>query len=117
MSKNGPPPVAGAALGSVRELEAALEATATTRAASERRVEEARSAASRLLAAARAQAAAAAAGRRQVVLADAEDDAIEIARRGAESLARVRAEGQAGCAGMVEAALALILPDLGKGEV
>ena len=72
-------------LGSVRQLEGALEATSTTRAASEKRLEEARAAASRLLAAARENAAAAAAERRRVALAAAEDDAAEISRRGEET--------------------------------
>jgi hypothetical protein len=116
VSENGQPPVAGAALGSVRELEGALEVTATTRAVSEHRVEAARSAASRLLAAAREHVAAEAAERRRVMLVDAEDDAIEIARRGAESAARVHAEGQGGCAAVVEAALALILPADSESE-
>jgi vacuolar-type H+-ATPase subunit H len=97
-------------LGSVRQLEQALEATAAIRAASETRVSEARSEASRRVAAARDEAAAAAAERRRVVLAAAEDDAAEISRRGAGSAARVRADAQVGCAAVVEAALALILP-------
>jgi vacuolar-type H+-ATPase subunit H len=104
-------------LGSVRQLEGALEATATTRAASERRLEEARSAASSLLAAAREEAAAAAAERRRVTLAAAEDDAVEISRLGAETAARVRADARASCAAVVEAALALILPADGMSEV
>ena len=97
-------------LGSVRQLEGALEATATTRAASEHRLEEARSAASRLLAAAREDAVAAAAERRRVALAAADDDAVEISRRGAETAARVRADARVSCSRVVEAALALILP-------
>lgn len=104
------------ALGSVRELEGALEATATTRAASERRVEEARSAASRLLAAAADDAAAAADERRRIVLAAAERDAREIAHDGAETAARVRADAETSCSAIVEAALALILPTHGKSE-
>ena len=97
-------------VGSVRQLEGALEATATTRAASERRLEEARSAASRLLADARSDALAVAAERRRVALAAADDDASEIARVGAETAARVRADAQAVCSNVVEAALALVLP-------
>jgi vacuolar-type H+-ATPase subunit H len=103
-------------LGSVRQLEGALEATATTRAESERRLQEARSAASRLLAAAREDAAAEAAERRRVALAAAEDDAVEISRGGADTAARVRADARVSCAGVVEAALALILPADGMSE-
>jgi hypothetical protein len=110
MSANDAPPVVAGSLGPVRELEGALDATATTRAASERRLAEARSAASRLLATAREDAAAAAAARRRVALAAADADAIEIARRGAQSAARVRADTGASCAAVVEAALALIVP-------
>jgi hypothetical protein len=113
--ENGGPQVDGA-LASVRQLERALKATAATRAASEQRLEGARAAALRLLAAARKDAAAAASERRRVVLAAAEDDAIEIARAGAESAARVKADAGARCAEVVEAALALILPTPGKSE-
>ena len=104
------------ALGSVRELEGALDATATTRAASEARLAEARSAAALLLAAAREDAAAAVAERRRVVLAAAEDEAAEISRRGAETAARVRADARVSCSNVVEAALALILPADGESE-
>ena len=79
-------------LGSVRDLEGALEATSAARAAAEARLGEARSEASRLLAAAHEDAAAAAAERRRVVLAAAEDDAAEIQRRGAERAAQLRAD-------------------------
>ena len=77
MSEEREPRAAGA-LGSVRQLEGALEATSAARAAAEARLGEARSEAARLLAAAREDAAAAAAERRRVVLAAAEDDAAEI---------------------------------------
>jgi vacuolar-type H+-ATPase subunit H len=97
-------------LGSVRQLEGALEAAATKRAASERRLEEARSAASRLLAAAREDAVAVAAERRRVAVAAADGDAVEIARLGDETAARVRADAQVICSKVVEAALALVLP-------
>lgn len=109
MSENHEPAVAEA-LGSVRQLEGALEAAATTRAASDTRLAEARSAASRRLAAAREDAAAAAAVRRGVVLAAADDDAVEILRLGAETAARVRADARVSCPRVVEASLALILP-------
>jgi vacuolar-type H+-ATPase subunit H len=112
MSDNG----AGGALGSVRELEGALEATATTRAASERRLDEARARAARLLAAARDDAAAAGEERRRVVLAAAEDDAQEIARDGERTAAGIRVDAAASCTAMVEAALALILPTRDESE-
>ena len=111
MSENG-----AGALGSVRELEGALDATATTRAASERRLEEARSAAERLLAAARDNAAAAGVERCRVGMAGGEDEANEIARGGEGGAARVRADAAASCTAAVEAALALILPARGKSE-
>jgi hypothetical protein len=101
-------------LGSVRQLEDALEATSTTRASSEASLSEARLGASRLLAAARSATAAAVAERRRVVLAVVEDDAVEISRRGEERAAHVRAGAQVSCAAVVEAALALILPADGK---
>ena len=103
-------------LGSVRQLEGALEATATTRAASDTRLADARAEASRLLDAARADAAAAAAERRRVVLAAAEDDAAEIHHRGEEAAARVRADAQGSRAEAVEAAVAFVLPDGDESE-
>lgn len=109
-------PSADGVLGSVRQLEQTLEATAATKAALDKRLSEAREEASRRIAAAQGDAAAAAEERRRVVLAAADDDAAEIARRGAESATRVRANAQVGCAEMVEAALALILPADGSGE-
>jgi vacuolar-type H+-ATPase subunit H len=109
-------PSVNGVLGSVRQLEVALEAASTTRAASELRLEEARAEASRLLAAARDAAAAAAAERRRVALAAVEDDAAEISRQGEERTARLRAEARAGSAAAVEAALALILPTAGTSE-
>jgi vacuolar-type H+-ATPase subunit H len=101
-------------LGSVRQLEGALEAASTTRAASEARLKEARSEASRLLAAARDAAAATATERRRVVLAAAEHDAAEISRQGEESAARLRADARVSRDAAVEAALAIILPARGK---
>ena len=108
-------PVNGA-LGSVRQLEGALDAVSTTRAASKVRLEEARADASRLLVAARDDAAAAVAERRRVALAAAEEDAAEIARQGEERAARVLADARAGSAAAIEAALALILPAAGTSE-
>jgi hypothetical protein len=115
MSETREPSVNGV-LGSVRQLEGALEATSATRAASEARLEEARTEASRRLAAARDAAAAAAAERRRVVLAAAEDDAAEISRQGEESAARLLADARPGSAAAVEAALALILPTAGTSK-
>jgi len=103
-------------LGSVRQLEQALESTATIRAASETRLREARSEASRRVAAAQDEAAATAAERRRAMLAAAEADAAEISRAGAERATRIRADAQDRCAAVVEAALALILPADGKNE-
>jgi hypothetical protein len=103
-------------LGSVRQLEAALEAVSTTRAASESRLEGARADAVRLLAAARDAAAAAVAERRRIVLGAEEDDAAEISRQGDERAARVRADARAGTDAAVEAALALILPTAPDSE-
>ena len=98
-------------LGSVRQLEGALESTATTRAASERRLDEARSAASRLLDAAREDAVAVAAERRRVAIAAADDDAIEIARAGATRPRRVcEWTRRSSASRVVEVALALVLP-------
>jgi vacuolar-type H+-ATPase subunit H len=109
-------PSVNVVLSSVRQLEGALEATSTTRAASKARLEEARADASRLIAAARDDAATAAAERRRIVLAAAEDDAAEISRGGEERAARVRADAQAGSAAAVDAGLALILPTSGTSE-
>lgn len=109
MSEKREPGINGV-LGSVRQLEDALEGTSTMRAASEARLIEARAEASRLLAAARDAAEAAVAKRRRVVLAAAEDDAVEISRQGEERAAQVRAGAQVSCAAVVEAALAHILP-------
>jgi vacuolar-type H+-ATPase subunit H len=115
MSEEHEAPAAGV-LGSVRQLEGALEATASTRAASDTRLADARAEASRLLDAARANTAAAAAERRHVVLAAAEDDAAAIRREGEETAARVRADAQGSRAEAVEAALAFVLPTLDESE-
>jgi vacuolar-type H+-ATPase subunit H len=109
-------PSANGVLGSVRQLEGALEAASTTRAASEARLEEARADASRLLAAARDDAAAAVAERRRLGLAAADDDVTEISRQGQERVARLLAGARAGSPAAVEAALALILPTAGTSE-
>jgi vacuolar-type H+-ATPase subunit H len=109
MNEERDPPAAGS-LGSVRQLEGALEATSAVRESSAVRLGEARAEASRVLAAARTDADAAVAERRRVVLAAAEDDAAEIHRRGEERAARVSADARNGRAVLVEAALELILP-------
>jgi len=109
-------PSVNGVLGSVRQLEGALEAVSTARAASDLRLDEARADASRLLATARAAAAVAAAERRRIALAAMEDDAAEISRQGEERAARVLADARAGSAAAVEAALALILPARGESE-
>jgi vacuolar-type H+-ATPase subunit H len=109
-------PHAAGALGSVRQLEGALEATVSTRSASDTRVADARAEAARLLHAARGDAAAAVAERRRVVLAAAEDDAAAIRRRGEDAAARVRADAQGSRGAAVEAALAFVLPDGDESE-
>lgn len=109
-------PSVNGVLGSVRQLEGALDAASTARAASERRLEEARADASRLLATARSTAAAAVVERRRIGLAAVEDDVAEISRRGEERAARVLADARAGSAAAVDAALALILPADGTSE-
>jgi hypothetical protein len=101
-------------LGSVRQLEDALESTSATRAASEARLIEARAGASRALVAARDATAAAVAERRRVVLAALEDEAAEICRQGEEGAARVRANAGISCAAVVDAALEHILPAEGQ---
>jgi vacuolar-type H+-ATPase subunit H len=110
------PPSVDGVLGSVRRLEQTLEATARSKAATEKRLAAARDEASRRIAAARDEAAARAAERRRVALAAAEAEAADIVRRGAESATRLLADAKVGCAEMVEAALALILPTDGNGE-
>jgi vacuolar-type H+-ATPase subunit H len=109
------PPVNGV-LGSVRQLEEALDAVSTTRAASEARLEEARADAAHVFDAARAAAAAAVAERRRFVLGAAEDDAAEISRQGDERAARVRSDARAVNDAAVEAALALILSTADDSE-
>ena len=109
-------PTVNGALGSVRQLEGALEATSTKRAASEDRVERARADASRLLVSARADADAVAAERRRIVLGAADADAAEISRQADERAARVRTDARAGRGGAVEAALGLILPAVDASE-
>jgi vacuolar-type H+-ATPase subunit H len=106
--KDEPPD--NSALGSVRQLEGALEAASTTRAESEARLEEARADAALLIAAARAAAAAAVAERRRIALAAAAEDAAEISRQGEARAARVLVDARTASATAVEAALALILP-------
>jgi hypothetical protein len=105
------------ALGSVRQLEGALEASATARAAAEARLEAARAEASRLLAAATEEAAAAAAERRRGVLDAAKDDAAVIHREGEERAARLRTEARSRRGALVDEALALILAAGQESEV
>jgi vacuolar-type H+-ATPase subunit H len=102
------------ALGSVRQLEGALEASATARAAAESRVREARAEAARLLAEAREDSAAAAAERRRVVLDSAEEEAAAIQAEGEARAAGLRADARKRQEAAVEAALALILPAAGE---
>ena len=115
MSETLEPSVNGA-LGSVRQLERALEATSTKRAASEARVEKAHADATRLLDSARADADIVAAERRRLVLGAADADAAEISCQADERAARVRADARAGRGGAVEATLALILPAVNASE-
>jgi vacuolar-type H+-ATPase subunit H len=109
-------PSVNGALTSVRQLERALEAASTKRAASEARVEKARADASRLLASARAAAADVAAERRRIVLGAADVDAAEISRQADEQAVRLRADAAASRGLVVKAALALILPAADASE-
>ena len=117
MSNNRDAEGATGALGSVRQLEGALEASSTARAAAEARLQAARSEASRLLAAAREDAVAAAAERRRSVLAAAENDAAAIHREAEARTAQLRADAGASRDAAVGAALALILPAAVESEV
>jgi hypothetical protein len=105
------------ALGSVRQLEGALEASSVARAAAETRLQAALAEASRLLAAAREDAVAAAAERRRGVLDAAEDDAALILREGEERAARLRTDARARREAVVNEALTLILPAVDESEV
>lgn len=104
------------ALGSVRQLEGALEASSNARAAAEKLLEAARSEAAQLRAAAGEDAATAAAERRRVVLGAVEDDAAAIHREGEARAAHLRTEASERRDSVVEAALALILPAAAKDE-
>ncbi len=113
-------PAAGSATGpldSVRQLEQALESSATARTAADERLEAARSEAVRLLSAARQTADATAAERRRLALASADEDAAAIRRAGEARVEQLRADAGATREVLVEAALALILPAGEKGEV
>ena len=101
---------AAGALGSVRQLEAALEATSTAREAAEAQLAAARAEASRLLAAAADDAAAAAAERRRSVLAAADADAAAIRREAEGRVEQLRVNATASRETAVETALALLLP-------
>ena len=107
--------VAGA-LGSVRRLEEALEASSEARAAAEQTLEAARAEAARLLAAAEQDAAAAAAERRRAVLDAAEEDAAAIERDGEARAARLRTRAGELRESVVETALAAILPAAAEDE-
>ena len=98
------------ALGSVRRLEGALEASSAERAAAESRLQAARSEASRVLATARKDAAAEVAARRRLVLDSVEKDAAGIQREGEERATHLRARARRGRQAMVDAAITLILP-------
>ena len=117
MSSDGDGESVSAALGSVRRLEGALEASSAERAAAESRLQAARSEASRLLAAARKDAAAAVAARRRSVLDSAEEDAAAIHREGEAHAALLRAHARQGREAVVDAAVALILPAGDEPEV
>lgn len=97
-------------LDSVRQLEQALESSATARAAAEKRLQAARSEADRLLAAAQENAAAIEAERRRDVLAAADEEAAAIHRAGQARLERLRADARTTRQAAVEAAVALVLP-------
>ena len=104
------------ALGSVRQLEGALEASATARAAAEKLLEAARTEAARLLALAAEDAASAVTERRRAVLDAADDDAAAIQREAEARAAQLRAQADERQEFLVEAALALILPAAAKDE-
>ena len=99
-----------AALGSVRRLEGALEASSAERAAAETRLQAARSEASHLVATAREDAAAAVAARRRHVLESAERDAARIQRDGEERAAELLARARRSRKAVVETAVTLVLP-------
>ncbi len=104
-------------LDSVRQLEQALESSATARAVAEQRLQVARSEADRLLAAARETAAAIATERSRSVLAAADEEAAAIHHAGEADVEQLRADARATRQAVVEAALALVLPTGEESEV
>jgi vacuolar-type H+-ATPase subunit H len=104
------------ALGTVRQLEAALETGSAAREAAEARLQEARAEAARVLAATRDDAAAAAAERRRLVLGAAADEAAAIQREGEARATRLGATARERREAVVDAALAVILPAVDASE-
>jgi vacuolar-type H+-ATPase subunit H len=104
-------------LGSVRQLEAALEGSSTARAAAETRLREARSEAARLITTAKDEIAGAVLERRRSVLDAANDEVAEIHREGEAAAARLRVDARKSCEAMVAAALRVILPVTDEAEV
>ena len=104
-------------LGSVRQLEQALESNATASAAADKRLKDARTEAARLLAAAEENALAIAAERRRSVLAAADEEATRIHRAAEAKIERLRADARTTRPGTVEAALALLLSTGEESEV
>ena len=98
------------ALGSVRQLEEAIEASSVARETAEARLQAARAEASGLLAAAREDAAEAAAARRRGVLAAAETTRPRSIQEGEERAARFQDGGPEHRDAVVDSALAFILP-------
>jgi hypothetical protein len=103
--------VESGALGSVRELEDALEATSKAKTEAESRLREAGAEASRILADARASAESEAAERRELVLAAVDADVAEIHRRGEERSIDVRERAQESRESALDLALAYLVPN------
>jgi vacuolar-type H+-ATPase subunit H len=101
-------------LGSIRQLEEALEARSHANVAAETRLEAARTEASRILASAREEAAAAVAQRRRQALDAAADDVAAIGRAAEETAARVRRDARQHRSATVDAAVTLVLPAAGE---
>jgi vacuolar-type H+-ATPase subunit H len=110
VSEDRRPDEATGAVGAVRRLEAAIDASSAARSAAEERLNSARSEASRLLTAAAEDAAAAAEKRRRSVLAAADAEAAAIHREAEARVVELRADTGANREAAVEAALALVLP-------
>ena len=110
MSEEHDVAASGETLGSIRQLEEALEAGSAAAALAEARLEDARAAAARILAEAREEAVASAAGHRRTVLDEAAREVEAIRRAGEERAARLRADARERRAGAVDVARTLILP-------